>query len=197
MANPDRPMGFRPAKSLLSAPWQALVRRYPAADRSADTTNNHGDIYIGDPVKFSSGLVLPANSGDTVVGVAVAFDVLPAGTMMADVGSIGADPTDLMRQYLPHTIATGAYVFVVPVEGVLFEIQSASDLDLVAGSLADFNLVAGTAHGSRTTGQSNVELVVALDNDVRVVEVSTYPDNDSTLANTRYLVKFQIPQFPV
>ena len=63
MANVDRANGFKFSKSLLGTAPNAMIRLYTASDRSADTTGNHGDIHLGDPVKLVSGLVLPANSG--------------------------------------------------------------------------------------------------------------------------------------
>lgn len=191
MANVSRPNGFRPAKSQLGAPWNGLIRFIEAADRSADTTNNHGDIYIGDPVALSSGKVIPANSAATVFGVVVAIGV--DNVTHGDTGYY--DPNNLGKSYLAYN-ETGV-VGVVPVEGMLFEVESASDLDLVIGSLADTTLLAATAHGSRTTGKSSVQLTTASDNDVKVVEFVTTPDNDLTSAAARYLVKFQIPANPV
>lgn len=187
MANPDRPSGLRPVGTLGGSPWNARVRRYEAADRSADTTNNHGDIYVGDPVKVSSGKVLPANSADQIIGVVVA--VGKDGSINDGIGPF--NPDNLTQRYAPLTDATGWYVWVVPVNGVIFEVQSASDLDLAVGSPADITLVAATAHGSRTTGLSDVELTTASDNDVYVVNIPLYPDNDPTLANTRYEVAFR------
>lgn len=185
MANVDRPNGFRVAKSLIGAPWNSLIRFYDAGDRSADTTNNHGDIYIGDPVKLVSGKVLPANSGDTILGVAVAV-----GVDASDFGDAGYyDPNNLEKQYLAAS-ETGV-VGVIPAEAAIFEVQSSADLDLVIGGLSDVTSAAATAHGSRTTGRSSVELKAAVNNDVKVVEFVTTPDNDTALANARYLVKFQ------
>lgn len=185
MANVSRSMGFRPAKSLIGAPWQSMVRFYSAGDRSADTTNNHGDIYIGDPVKLSSGKVLPANSADTILGVAVAV-----GTTTSTFGNTGYfNPNNLGQRYLGY--ADTGVVGVVPAEAALFEAEEASDLDLVEGSLADINSAAATAHGSRTTGFSSVKLTTAANNDVRVVEMVTSPDNDATLTAAKFLVKFQ------
>lgn len=184
MANIDRANGFRPVKTQIGAPWSGLVRMYPAADRSSDATNNHGDIYIGDPVKLVNGAVLPANSGDVVLGVVVAV-----GTDAAIFGEGGYfDPNNLGKRYLASNEV--GVVGVVPAEGVLFEIQADGDLDLVQGSLADFNLVAATAHGSRLTGNSTVELVANSDSDVVVVEHVTSPDNDRTITHARYMVRF-------
>ena len=150
MANLDRPNGFIPVGTLDGGPWNARLRRYVAADRSSDTTNNHGDIYVGDPVALSSGLVIPANSAATVVGVVVA--VGKEDSVNDGVGPYNPDNLN-NPGYAPLTDATGWYVWVAPADQCIFEVQSDSDLDLAVGSSADFNLVAATAHGSRTTGR--------------------------------------------
>ena len=183
MANVDRPNGFKPVKSLIGADWTALIRVLQGSDRSADTTNNHGDIYVGDPLKYSSGLLLPANSGDTIIGVCVGVGTVP------DHGDgIPAILTDLSQSYLPHTDTTG-FVWFVPKKSMLFEIQTATDIDLVPGSTADITVTAATAHGSRTTGISTCELVVSSNADVTVFEDDTRSDNDVTLINARHLVQ--------
>jgi len=195
MANVDRPNGFTPAKSLLGAPWQSMIRKYPMGDASADTTGNHGDVYIGDPVKFSSGEILAANSGDTIVGVVVGVGD-HGGVTHGATGPFNAP--SLEQNYIKYsdTSATSAQdVWIVPVNGVLFEVQTASDLDLVPGSTADITNAANTAHGSRTTGKSTCELTTSSNVDVSVVEQVTTPDNDVTAANARHLVKFYRPQF--
>ena len=185
MANIDRANGFRPVKSLVGGDWTTLVRPYTAADRSADTTGNHGDIYIGTPVKLVAGLVLAANSGDTILGVAVG-----TGTQTSTFGVDGYfNPSDLGKRFLAYD--DDGIVGVVPAEMVLFEAQTNDDLDLVAGSLADISVAAATAHGDRVTGNSTAEIVVASNNDVKVVEDKTTPDNDTTLENARHFVKFQ------
>jgi len=182
MANIDRPNGFKPVKSLIGADWTALIRRLPASDRSADTTGNHGDIYVGGPLKYSSGKVLSANSGDTIIGVCVGVGTVP------DHGDgIPATLSDLSQSYLPHTDTTG-YVWFVPKEQMLFEIQTASDLDLAPGSTADITVTANTAHGSRTTGFSTCELTTSSNADVTVFEDDSRSNNDTSLTNARHLV---------
>ena len=185
MANPDRPMGFRFAKTLNGSPVSAMIRKYEAADRSADTTGNHGDIYVGDPVALSSGKVVVANSGDTILGIAV-------GTGDSSVMTHGEadyfDAGDLSKRYLAYD-ETG-HVAVIPAEGNLFEVQTAADLDLVIGAAADISSAAATAHGSRVTGLSSVELVASVNADVKVVEHVSAIDNDVTLANARHIVMF-------
>lgn len=186
MANVDRPNGFRPVKSLLGTPWTALVREYTAADRSADTTGNHGDIYIGDAVALSSGEVIVGNTNASFLGVVVGIGTT-GGTTFGPNGYF--DPSNLTKRYLAYD--EDGIVAVVPAEGVLFEIQSASDLDLVVGGVADVTTAAATAHGSRTTGMSTTELTTSTNADVKVVEIPDFPGHDTASANARYWVKFQ------
>ena len=191
MANIDRPNGFKFAKSLTGQAPNAMIRKYTAADRSADTTNNHGDIYIGDAVKLVSGLVLAANSGDTILGVCVGIGKEGA-IEHGSTGYFNADSLD--TRFATLADATGLIVAVMPAEGNIFEIQTASDLDLVVGVEADIHVDATEAHGSRTTGNSTTELVADSNSDVMVVENVTTPDNDTSLANARHLVKFVTTQ---
>lgn len=192
MANPDRANGFTPVKSLWGAPWTALIRRIQMADASADTSNNHGDIYIGDPIKYSSGKALAANSGDSILGVCVGV-----GRVVGDAQNESGmfDPADLERRYADHTLSDTdtIYIYFVPSEGVLFEVQSASDLgnDNPLDAEFDFSTDANESHGSRTTSLSSAELVGNANSDVVVVEIPEYPDNDITLTNARYWVRFR------
>jgi len=182
MANTDRPNGFKASKTLNGSPVAQMLRKFTVAAR-ADATNNHGDIYIGDPVKISAGgVVAVANSGDTIYGVCagVGVDNVDHG----DTGMYKAD--DLEQRYLPNLIA--GVLWLYPKENMLFEIQSASDLDLTVNATADVTTAAATAHGSQTTGVSSCELTTTSNADVTVVELATQPDNDTTLANARYLV---------
>jgi hypothetical protein len=190
MANPDRPSGFRPVKSLTGAPINMMLRKIQTGDRSSDTTNNHGDIYVGDPIAITSGLALPANSGDTIAGVCVGV-----GTADSDHGEVGMfNPSNLERRYLPLADTTG-YIWYCPAEGVVFEAQTAADLDLLPGDPCDFSTDANEAHGSQTTGLSSAELVANSNGDVVVVENVEAVDNDVTIANARHLVRFTTTEF--
>ena len=183
MANTDRPNGFKASKTLNGSPVSGMLRKYTVAAR-ADSTNDHGDIYIGDPVKITAaGVVTVADSGQNAIGVCtgVGIDNIEHG----DTGMYKAD--DLETRYLPD--ATAGFIWVAPKENTLFEIQSESDLDFEVGALADWNLKgSGAAHGTQGTGVSNVELEAYVNGDVTIVELQTAPDNDTTLANARYLV---------
>ena len=184
MANIDRPNGLRAAKTTNGSPMSAMLRKLTVAAR-ADGTGSpaHGNIYIGDPVKMTlAGVVTVADSGQIIYGVVagIGIDNVDHG----ETGMYKAD--DLETRYLPDT--TAGFVWVYPKENMLFEIQTASDLDLTVGELSDVNSTAATAHGVEATGVSNVELVDGSNNDVTVVELVTRPDNDNTLANARVLV---------
>lgn len=123
---------------------------------------------------------LGATNG-SFLGVAVGFG---AGTAQTHGGRGYFNPDNLGKQYI--AAAEAGIVAVVPVEGVLFEVQSASDLDLNVGDAAD---IAGSTCNT-TTGRSVMEITTSVNADVKVVELVSTPNNDLTLANARYLVKF-------
>jgi len=183
MANPDKPRGFIFAQTLSGAAATAMTRKLTVAARS-DATNSHGDIYIGDPVQVSTGgVVTVADSGDIIYGVVVGvgidnIDHGPTGMYKAD---------DLEVRYLPNT--TAGVVWVIPKNDALFEIQSASDLDYTVGRSADITNTAATAHGSQTTSFSSCEMTTQANEDITIITIVDTPDNDSTLANARYIVQ--------
>lgn len=194
MANPDRPNGFSPVGTLSGAPWQGMVQRVQMADTSADSTNNHGDIYVGTPIVLSSGLAIPMDSNDAnCVGVCVAVGKVSAGATNNETGPWDAD--DLTQKYgnLTESATDTIWIYYAPAEDTIFEVQSDSDLDLAIGDTADITTDAGEAHGSRVTGLSTAEITTSLNADVSVVKIQEYPDNDPTLANTRYQVVFIDP----
>ena len=175
MANVDRPNGFRPAKSLLDSGWVGLVRQY-----DTDAAKAAG-IGIGDAVILAAdGNVEIAATNGTILGVAVGFGV--TGTTFGATGYF--DPDNLGKQHI--NAAEAGVVAVVPAEGVLFEVQTAVDLDLNVGDPAD---ILATAFNT-TTGRSAQEITTSTNADVKVVEHVTTPDNDLTLVNARHLVKF-------
>lgn len=175
MANVDRPNGFRFVKTLTGTPVSAMIRQY-----NVDSSNASA-IFIGDAVTLDAdGNVSKSATNASFLGVVVGVGV----------DNITHGPTgyynaaNLNQRYIPAS--TAGVVAVIPVEGNLFEIQSASDLDLAIGAPAD--IVPGT--GNTTTGLSTTELTTSTNADVIVVEYNTSPDNDTTLANARYIVAF-------
>ena len=175
MANKDRPNGFRFAKSLTGAPVSAMIRLY-----NVDSSNSTA-VFLGDAVTLEAdGNVAPAASGNTILGV-----VVGVGVDNVDHGETGYyNPANLEQRHLPGS--TAGIVGVIPAEGNLFEVQTATALDLAQGDPADLSAGAG----STTTGVSAHEITTASNNDVKVVEQVTTPDNDTSLVNARYIVMF-------
>lgn len=178
MANVDRPDGLRPVKHLSGAPYNGAANRYyvPSTDETA--------IYLGQPVKL--------------VGSATTDGVphVTAMTTTADVVCgvvVGVEP-DTADSTMYRAASTGRYLYVADDPSILFEIQSDGVGGVGAvGEVAD---VTGFT-GSTSTGRSNMEISnTSITNngdqteDVHIVSGVQRPDNDITLANGRYLVRF-------
>lgn len=188
MANNDAPRGFTPAQGHNSPASGVQIRAYDAvATATRDAYSNEaGNVYPGDPVKFTSGKVEMASSGDTIIGVCVA-----ANTGSTNHGRSGPyDPDNLSKSYLDET--EDGKVYVMLKENAVFEIQTATGVTaslFVPGYQADVTSTDNTAHGSETTGRSNVELTTASNNDVEIIEPVDTPNNDTSLVNALMLVK--------
>jgi len=177
MANPDKPRGFTPIKHVSGAPWTGQVRYVGVTDGA--------DMFIGDMLTLTSNLAAVSASNDTnFLGVAVGF---AKKTDLENLIGPAFNPTNLETLYYDDSASTHTdwVVAYVPADDMVFEVQSASDLDLAVGDTCDLLATAG----STTTGRSQQEVTTSANTDFTVVEIPQYPDNDSTLANTRYWVK--------
>lgn len=178
MANTTRIRGFVPAKSLLGAPWQSLIRQYPAdGGRSAG-------IFIGDPITLDDdGNVSAATNTQSIVGVAVAI-----GKDTTTFGETGYfNPDDLGQRSL--AAGDAGVIGVVPAEGVLYNVFVTLDaiIDLNVGDERDFTVNTG----STTTGNSAYVLAsTTVATSCKVVEKITKPTNDTTIANGEYMIMF-------
>ena len=177
MANPDRPSGFKFVKTLSGAPAVSVMRSVGVTDGA--------DMFKNDLISLDTNLGKVAVTNDAdFLGVAVGFGkVDPATGEYA-----GAyNPDDLTTIYYDDSASTHTEwrVFYVPLQDAIFEVQSDTDLDLAVGDPCD--LLATTA-GSTVTGISGHQVGANTNTDMRVVDIPAYPDNDSTLANTRYHV---------
>jgi hypothetical protein len=175
MANPDRPRGFTPVKTLSGAPVSSMLISVGVADGE--------DIFIGDMVNLESGLADPMATNDSaVLGAVVAVGKYVNGQRVG-----GFDPDNLVPTFYDDSASTHTdyYVLVAPATDCIYEVQSNADLDLVVGSPCD--LVDGV--GSSTSGRSIQEVGTNTNSDFVVVDIPQYPDNDSTLTNTRYWVR--------
>lgn len=177
MANPDRPSGFRLVKTMSGAPLASVIRSIGVTDGT--------DIFKGDMLSLASNLAAVSATNDaTFLGVAVGFGKVDAAS-----GNYASayNPDNLTTLYYDDSASTHTQwrVFYVPVEDAIFEVQSDTDLDLAVGSPCD--LLTTTA-GNTTSGISGQQVGANTNTDFRVVEIPAYPDNDSTLANTRYWI---------
>jgi hypothetical protein len=178
MANVDKPNGFRPVKTMSGAPISSMIRTCGVADGA--------DIFVGDAINIESGLAAVGATGDEgFAGVAVGFGKFDEGGLTPQ-GPY--NPDSLTTRYYDDSASTHTewVCYYVPVNDVIFEAQTAADLDLTVGGVCDY--AAGT--GNTTTGISGAEIATSSNNDLIVVELPTIPGNDPTLTNARVYVKF-------
>ena len=178
MANVDRPNGFRPVKTMSGAPLTSMIRTCGVADGA--------DIFVGDAINIETGLAAVGATGDEdFAGVAVGF-----GKFTADgLTPLGPyNPDSLTTRYYDDTASTHTewVCYYVPCNDVIFEAQTAADLDLKVGDACDY--AAGT--GNTTTGISGAEIATSSNNDLIVVELPTIVGNDPATIWARVYVKF-------
>ena len=177
MSNPDRPNGFKLVASLSGAPISSLIRSIGVTDGA--------DMFKGDLISLTSNLGAVATTNDaTILGVAVGFGKVDPATG----NYAGAyNPDNLTTTYYDDSASTHTdwRVFYIPVDGAILEVQSDTDLDLAVGDACD---LLKTTAGNTTTGISGQQIGASTNADFHVVDIPAYPDNDSTLANTRYHV---------
>ena len=178
MANVDKPNGFRPVKTMSGAPLTSLIRTCGVADGA--------DIFVGDAINIESGLAAVGATGDEgFAGVAVGFGKFDS----AGLQPMGPyNPDSLTTRYYDDSASTHTewVCYYVPCNDVIFEAQTAADLDLKVGDVCDY--AAGT--GNTTTGISGAEIATSSNNDLIVVELPNIPNNDNSLTNARVYVKF-------
>lgn len=172
MANIDAPFGLRPVSSLTGAPYNGQARKYYIG--TGDGTN----MFIGQPVKLGGtadtlgkyASIVPAATGDYLVGVIVGFDPLE-GAGASQAGST-----------LYRALSTERYAYVADDPNLIFEIQEASGGTALAvtavGLNADFVV---TSAGNTATGLSGVELDNSTEattaEDLHILGISPSPGN--------------------
>lgn len=176
MANPDRPSGFRFVKTLSGAPVAAVMRSIGVTDSA--------DIFKGDMISLTTNLgVVSATNDATFLGIAAGFGKI---TQMQGEFGPALNPDDLTKLYYDDSANTHTdwRVFYVPVDDAIFEVQSDIDLNVSVGDTVDLLV---TTAGNADTGISGQQVGQATSNtDFLIIDIPPYPDNDSTLANTRY-----------
>lgn len=178
MANADAAYGFKPVHADGSPTSGATMRCVFAA---GDTVA----AFIGDPVKLASTsidgapVVAQCAAGDPVFGVVVGFE---------------ANPTNLGLQY--RAASTQRFCQVAMAEGGYFMIQDDGTLAITSAGLnANFIVAAG----STVTGMSGVEINSATEATTNSLDLQLFapvnrPDNDPTIANADWIVRFNDPQ---
>jgi len=182
MANVDAPFGFRPISNE-GGLYNGATRRCQIPATAATAA-----VFVGDAVKLDTESAATggyqsvdiATGGNPVYGVVTSFE---------------ADPSDLEAQY--RKASTLRFCQVALAENNLFVVQDAAILGLAAiGANAAFTKVAG----STVTGFSKSEMGAtgtATDDALQVVGGYDAPDNDMTLSNALFVVKFNNTQSKV
>jgi len=185
MANADAAFGFRPINRA-GSPYNG------ATERCVIVAANTVATFIGDAVKMdattgvtsSEGAitVVQAAAGDPVYGVIVSFE---------------PERDDLSVAYRPTAAQTNdRYVAVAPVNDGYFLCQDNGTLTAASAGL-NANFIVGT--GSTITGMSAMEVdsgteATTTTLDLQLVAPAFAPDNDATLANANWIVRFNDPQ---
>src|SRR6185369_7159942 len=187
MANLNMPTGFNPVRYVSGAPYNGAVNPY-----SFNAANDSTAAFIGDAVKFvgTSQLigdetlldVTQAATGDTLVGVIVAFDPL--------YGS-GAAARDAL---LYRAASTQRVAWVADDPNLLFEIQEVTGGTVLTANDAGLNVNFAVGTGSTFTGRSamtvnNVGEATTNTLDLRLAEPVNRPDNTVGSDAQKWLVR--------
>ena len=179
MANADAPFGFRPVAND-GGVFNGQTRRCAIVATGTTTA-----LFVGDAVKM--------DTAAAAAGGYQAVDVVTAGDPMYGViTSFEANPDNLSQQY--RAASTLRYCQVAVADNQLYEVQASGAPGLAAVGL---NAAYSKGSGSTVTGMSADEIAsatVANTGDVQIVQGVDSPDNDLTLSNARWIVKFNDPQ---
>jgi len=179
MANADAAFGFRPVNNDLG-PYTGQTRRCVFGTVSSAVAAYVGDVVKKDNASYGTNngyqTVIHSGVGDVSYGVVVSFE---------------ANPDDLSQK---HRAASQArYCRVALAEGNLFEVQDSGTAGVAGIGL---NALLSTGTGSTYTGMSKQEIGGFTANataDFQVVQGVDRADNDLTLANANWIVKFNLP----
>ena len=178
MANVDAAFGFRAIKSD-GAPYTGQTERVVFLATEAVAA------FVGAPVKIQTGAadttgtpaVIMCTAGQPTFGVIQSFE---------------ANTSDLSQT--TRLTLTKRFANVVRVDNLEFEVQASANPGL-AGVGSNIALI-NTA-GSAVTGLSGAEIItptVATSGDCQIVRGVNRPDNDLTLSNAVWVVKFNLPR---
>jgi hypothetical protein len=159
---------------------------------------NGADVFMGDAMLVASGLGGPATAdSDTFLGVLVgAGKNETVQGIMGGEGGFAFNPDDLLpgNRYYDDSVSTHTEwtLFYVPARGSLFKGQAdgGETAALLAGTAYDITFGAGNT----TTGVSAHEIAggttAAAGEGVVIVKQDLRPDNDNSLDNADYVIRF-------
>lgn len=141
MANENTPRGFKPARMVTGAPFNASLNPYPIANAYA--TN----IFAGDPVKLiTTGLIQKAGAAEQIRGIAMGFQW------------VGTDGVTRYSPYWPASTATlgslGGVALVIDDPNVMFEAVFTNSTSVPAQADCGATFAGYDAGGSTATGLS-------------------------------------------
>jgi hypothetical protein len=183
------------------------IKQFRAGGSRTATTQN---IFIGDVVKLSSGLVVPAFNGEQILGVVVGFgaDVTSGQTLPNNMSNIDSPQTN----YLPADKA--GTVSVVLADNALFTVVAGTSLTGanrltcagttfdIGNATADYD--AAAAHGSTATGVCSLSIVLDAGSPANELMIVDYvrgaqdypaPTSGTIGVGEEVLVQFQNIQF--
>lgn len=179
MANSDAAFGFRPVNDE-GGPFTGQTRRCIWGSSGSAVDAFVGDVVQADNVSEGSTqgyqTVLHAAIGNQCYGVITSFE---------------ANPDDLSQQYRPASQVR--YCQVALAGSTLFEVQDSGTAGVAGIGL---NALLSTGTGSTVTGYSKQEIggfTVNGTGDFQVVQGVDRDDNDLTLVNANWIVKFNNP----
>lgn len=178
MANADAAFGFKPVNRD-GSPYSGGTRRAVFATGDGTAT------FIGDAVKLAGTsienypTVVQGTAGADVYGVVTSFE---------------ANGDNLSQQF--RAANTQRFCQLANADDTFFLVQDSGTFGVVAAGLnADFIVAAG----STVTGLSGMEADTGTENttntlDLQLVAPEDADDNDATIANARWIVKFNVSQ---
>ncbi len=184
MANADAAFGFRPIGND-GGVYTGQTRRCAFA-----TAGSTAATFVGDPVKMDNVNSVAGDQGGSYQAVIVCAGGDP---VYGVVTSFEANPDDLSAQY--RKASTARFCQVAIADNTLFEIQHTANPGLAGVGLNTDYLFAA---GSTVTGLSGTEITGtatgANSKDCQLVSIVDAVDNDGTLSNARWVIKFNDPQ---
>jgi hypothetical protein len=179
MANADAPFGFRPINAD-GGPYNGVTRRCVLATGDGTAT------FIGDAVKIA---------GTSIDGYPTIAQVAAGDPVLGVVTSFEANPDSLSDQY--RKASTQRFCQVALADNAFFEVQESGTAIGLASVGLNANIV--VTAGSTVTGLSKMELDSDTEAATSTLDLQIFggvhrEDNDLTLANACWIVKFNDPQ---